>query len=239
MELKPTLTQLFDQASLAEQEYINCLTPAERQPSGQIDAWAPKEVLSHMAIWQERLAKNITASLHGGELQHYDNYLDLNDQGFEADRLQSWDDCLENAARSQAVLRQLFDSLSEADLLRRDVLPWQESRPLWMLFVNNIVVHPLSHLWLLYNDRHEPEKAMRLQEQASQSLAALDPDPNWQGNIQYNLACVYALSGEKDKALCTLKQALALNPGLLEWTKEDGDLSSLRQEPDYLALFPG
>ncbi len=107
-----------------------------------------------------------------------------------------------------------------------------------MLFVNNIVVHPLSHLWLLYNDRHEPEKAMRLQEQASQSLAALDPDPNWQGNIQYNLACVYALSGEKDKALRTLKQALALNPGLLEWTKEDGDLSSLRQEPDYLALFP-
>ena len=90
-------------------------------------------------------------------------------------------------------MRQLFDSLSEADLLRRDVLPWQESRPLWMLFVNNIVVHPLSHLWLLYNDRHEPEKAMRLQEQASQSLAALDPDPNWQGNIQYNLACVYAL----------------------------------------------
>ncbi len=114
MELKPTLTQLFDQASQAEQEYIDCLTPAERQASGQIDAWEPKEVLSHMAIWQERLAKNITASLHGGELQHYDNYLDLNDQGFEADRLQSWGDCLENAARSRAVLRQLFDSLSEA-----------------------------------------------------------------------------------------------------------------------------
>ena len=33
MELKPTLTQLFDQASRAEQEYIDCLTPASARPA--------------------------------------------------------------------------------------------------------------------------------------------------------------------------------------------------------------
>ena len=47
------------------------------------------------------------------------------------------------------------------------------------------------------------------------------------------------MRGKRQSHPRTLKQALALNPGLLEWSKEDGDLSSLRQEPDYLALFPG
>ena len=57
--------------------------------------------------------------------------------------------------------------------------------------------------------------------------------------MRYNLACVYALSGLKDKALPALKEAFALNPGLLEWSKQDSDLNSLRQEPEFLALFSG
>ncbi len=147
MPIKATLTQLFDQIDLAEQEYIDCLTPAERQVSGRLDSWAPKETLAHMAIWQERLAKNIQAAMHGGELQRYENYLELNDQDFEANRLLPWDDCLECSSHSRSALRQLFDSLDESDLHRTDVLPWQESRPLWKQFVGIIVDHPVSHLW--------------------------------------------------------------------------------------------
>ena len=238
MDLKATLTRLFNQTDLAEQEYIDCLTPVERQDCGKLDCWAPKETLAHMAIWPERLAKNINAALHGGELQHYDNYLELNDQDFEADRLRSWDGCLQNAVNSRATLRELFDTMSEDDLRRLDVLPWQEGRPLWKLFVGNIVDHRVSHLCMLYNVRGDREKAMHLQEQTSQALAGLDPDPLWQGNVRYNLACVYALSGLKDKALPVLEEAFELNPALLDWSKQDSDLNSLRQEPAFLALFP-
>jgi tetratricopeptide (TPR) repeat protein len=238
MDLKTTLTQLFDQTNQAEQEYIDCLTPTERLACGKIDCWAPKETLAHMAIWQERLAKNIQAALQDGELQHYENYLELNDQDFETDRLLSWNDCLEHAAASKAELRKLFDSLSESDLQRLDVLPWQESRPLWKLFVGNFVDHPVSHLCLLYNARGDNEKALQLQEQTSQALAGLDTDPLWQGNVRYNLACVYALSGLKDKAIQALKEAFGLNPALQEWSKQDSDLNLLRQEPAFLALYP-
>jgi tetratricopeptide (TPR) repeat protein len=238
MDLKATLTQLFDQTSQAEQDYIDCLTPAERQACGKIDCWAPKETLVHMAIWQERLANNIAASLHGGELQHYDNYLELNDQDFAANQMLAWDACLQQASAARAALRDLFDSLSEADLARLDVLPWQEGRPLWKLFVSNFVDHPVSHLCMLYNARGDHDKALRLQEQTSQALAGLDPDPVWQGTVRYNLACVYALSGLKDKAIRELKEAFALNPALLEWSQQDSDLNSLRQEPSFLALYP-
>jgi hypothetical protein len=43
--------------------------------------------------------------------------------------------------------------------------------------------------------------------------------------------------GEKEKAIERLKQALDLNPELTEWSKEDPDLASIREEPECLALY--
>jgi tetratricopeptide (TPR) repeat protein len=129
--------------------------------------------------------------------------------------------------------------LSDNDLKRLDVLPWQEGRPLWRLFVGNIVDHRVGHLCMLYIARGDHEKGLHLQEQTSQALAGVDPDPLWQGNVRYNLACIYALSGLKDKAIAVLKEAFALNPALVEWSIQDSDLNCLRQEPAFLALYPG
>jgi tetratricopeptide (TPR) repeat protein len=238
MDLKPTLARLFDQIARAEQEYIDSLTPAERQANGTLEAWAPKETLAHMAVWQERIAKNLTAGLHGGEPIHYENYLELNDQDCLANSQLSFDECLTKVLTGQAMLRQLFDSLSESELLRVDVLPWQESRPVWKILVGNIVDHPVSHLCMLYNARGDQEKALQLQEQTTQALLDLDSDPVWQGTARYNLACVYALSGRKEKAIQLLEESLKLNPQLIDWSQKDTDLDSLRQEPAYLALYP-
>jgi tetratricopeptide (TPR) repeat protein len=237
MDLKATLTELFDQTNQAELDYIASLTPAERQSCGKLDCWAPKETLVHMAIWQERLANNINAALHSGELQHYDNYLELNDQDFLAVQSLGWEACLMQASAARAALRELFDSLPDADLARLDVLPWQEGRPLWRLFVGNFVDHPVSHLCMLYNAHGDYDKALRLQEQTSQALAGLDPDPRWQATVRYNLACFYALSGLKDRAIQALKEAFELSPALLEWSQQDTDLDSLRQEPLFEALY--
>ena len=238
MEMKPTLARLFDQVDRAEQDYIDSLTPAERQANGTLEAWAPKETLVHMAIWQERLAANLNAALHGGELKHFENYLELNDQDCVEHSQLSWDECLQKASAGRAALRQLFESLSEADLSRLDVIPWQEGRPVWRMLVGNIADHPVNHLCMLYNARGDHAKAVQLQEHIAQMLVALDPDPIWQGTVQYNLACVYALSGQKEKALQKLKTSLALNPQLEEWSQQDSDLDSLRQDPAYLALYP-
>ena len=53
----------------------------------------------------------------------------------------------------------------------------------------------------------------------------------------YNTACQHALSGQKATAIAELRQALKLNPGLTEWSKEDSDLVSLHEEADYQALY--
>jgi len=57
--------------------------------------------------------------------------------------------------------------------------------------------------------------------------------------VRYNLACCYALAGQAEKAMDALREALRLAPDLTEWSKQDPDLVSLRERPDYQSLYGG
>jgi len=52
----------------------------------------------------------------------------------------------------------------------------------------------------------------------------------------YNGACLYAVLGEKQRALDALRQAMALGYSSLAWIKHDPDLDSLRGDPEFIAL---
>ena len=75
------------------------------------------------------------------------------------------------------------------------------------------------------------------EEPSEEELAKLDPAADWQGTVRYNLACHYALTGQKEAAIAALGEALVLNPGLRDWSKQDTDLACLREEPGYLDLY--
>ena len=79
-------------------------------------------------------------------------------------------------------------------------------------------------------------RAAEITAMLGEPLAALDHSPGWMGTVHYNLACSYALLGQKDDAIAELRQALALTPQLIEWAREDPDLDSLRDEAAYKAL---
>jgi hypothetical protein len=52
----------------------------------------------------------------------------------------------------------------------------------------------------------------------------------------YNLACHYALIGERDKALKKLEEGLRLNPNLAQFAPQDNDFASLHDDPDFQAI---
>ena len=68
-------------------------------------------------------------------------------------------------------------------------------------------------------------------------LAGLSDSPQWKGVLTYNLACQYSLSGEKDRAVALLREGLALDPSLTEWSKQDPDFDPIRADPDYQAIY--
>jgi len=55
--------------------------------------------------------------------------------------------------------------------------------------------------------------------------------------ILYNIACYYALAGEKENALSWLGRALRRDPSLLDLIPDETDFESLRHDPDFAHLL--
>jgi len=83
----------------------------------------------------------------------------------------------------------------------------------------------------------ESDRAQVLQERIVQEMAPLDDSDGWRGVVTYNLACFYALSDQPALAVEKLRRAFELNPWLIDWSKEDSDLDSLRELVDFQALY--
>jgi len=64
---------------------------------------------------------------------------------------------------------------------------------------------------------------------------ALEIDPSDAGII-YNVACFFALEGEKDRALDCLEKAVRAGFAHGNWVEQDPDLESLRSDPRFKAL---
>ncbi len=81
------------------------------------------------------------------------------------------------------------------------------------------------------------KRAPALQQEATDTHLSLDDSPDARGMAIYNLACFQALSGEADRAPINLREALGLAPRLIDWSKQDPDLASLRSDARYQALY--
>jgi tetratricopeptide (TPR) repeat protein len=111
------------------------------------------------------------------------------------------------------------------------------SLPLWQNVAFTGGYHPMHHLADIYLERGDFQSAQAVQERVAEGLAALDDSDAWQGPRQYNLACFYALHDKPERALALLKIAFKRAPNLMEWSKQDSDLDSLRELPEFQALI--
>ena len=117
-----------------------------------------------------------------------------------------------------------------------DRFPWQDGRPLWQRIYHMGYYHPLYHLASHYLQRGDRKRARALMVEATDGVSSMPDAAPFIGAYAYNLACFYALEGEREEALLRLRQAFEYRPSLVEWSKEDSDLDSLHEDPDFLAL---
>ncbi len=238
MELKSKLIGLIEHACKEERALFARLSEDERSVRGEPDRWSPKDTIAHLAAWKGRLAENLAAAARGETPVRYEDFETVNARDFEENRDRPWSEILERAAEVCQQLAEQVEKRNEAELRGTETLPWQEDRPLWRVIVGTGHMHPIAvHLEPVLIERGEKEYATELRKEAAELLSELDESQNWQGLVRYNLACHYALAGEAETAIEKLQQALELNPELTEWSKEDSDLASIREEPGYVALY--
>jgi tetratricopeptide (TPR) repeat protein len=237
MAVKAQILDLIQRAYEEEQALVANLTDAERSAAGTLDHWSAKDVVAHVTAWKERMAHRLAGAEHDETRPTADDTDRANAEIFEEYRHKSWTEVLQEAERAQRDLVQCIQTVTEDELADTQRFPWQNGQPLWRRLVGNGYSHPLAHLAQLYLERGQRDHATQLQETAAQRLLPLDDSASWRGVTIYNLACHYALSGEKEKAIAQLGEALRLNPDLTEWSKQDPDFASIREEPAYRSLY--
>lgn len=233
MSRKQMLIDLLQQAHNEEIRFYDSLTAAEKARTGRVDNWSPKDVLAHCAYWKQYRIPDIQNVVAGGSIRQIDDFDHENDNVFQEFKDKTWDEILAYSHQATAVLTEQLQNMSDNDL----ELEWHDGRPIWRAVVGNAYSHPLMHISEHYQQRGDMQRAAGITALLGEPMAALDDSPAWRGTVHYNIACSYALMGNKEKALAELSHALPLTPGLVEWSQQDPDLESLRGDPAFQKLF--
>jgi hypothetical protein len=237
MERKTVLLDLLEQAHETEMDFVEALSDQERARIGTLEDWSAKDAISHNAAWKARMADNLLAVSEGRAPTRPEDLDHENATLFEEHRDKTWDQVLRMAADAfQSVVAQV-EVLGEQELVSVEEFPWQGERPLWRLIVGSGCLHPIAHIAEFHRNRGNRAQAGRIIGGLARSMVGLDDGSVWQGDVKYSLACHYSLLGAPAEAIRELRESLVLNPGLIDWSKEDPDLDAIRGEPEYQAIY--
>jgi tetratricopeptide (TPR) repeat protein len=233
-DLKARLFQLLDLSRTFQQQLIADLDPLEREASGSWENWSIKDELAHVIAWQLNSLARIAALLHAEPMPDFSDYQAINRAIYHTNHNRTLAEIAAEGDRAHAELVALVRSLSEEILAQPARFSDQEPRSLAAQIAGNGFEHPVVHYADYYRRRGNVARATQVYEA---SVAAAADWPEWHGTARYNLACFYALNGQTDKAIAELRAALQLRPDLLEWSRQDTDLASLRDVPAYQTLY--
>lgn len=235
--LRARLTTLLRQGVSDERAFGATLAEDERERTGTEDAWAPKEIIAHIAYWRERETERAEALIGGDAPPSFDDFQRLNEESFADLAAHSWDGAIARSARSVENLITAIARLPDSALAGAARESDQFGAPrLLSTIVGNGYQHPEQHLAEIAIAQRNPAGAAHIQRRMLDAVVALDAGAEVTANARYNLACMLAAAGPRDDVIGLLRQAFADNPRLIAWSRQDTDLDPLRDDPEYQAM---
>jgi hypothetical protein len=235
-DLKARLVALLRQGNADEQTFAVTLPDAERERTGTVDNWAPKEYIGHLAYWRNREAERVQALTEGSVTKLNEDFETLNTESFAYLSQNTWESAMAQSRQSTATLISAIEAAPEEVLLG----PIRPPKPddvatatLIELIVNNGYLHPQQHLAEITAARGDEASAGAMQRRALYAIYDLGAGPSLTSNARYNVACSFARSGDRTETLDLLRQAFADNPRLIAWARQDSDLDPLRDDPAF------
>lgn len=220
-----------------ELRLIGRIPPEVRSAAGSVDCWSVRDNLIHLAVWKLNFVQAMETASFPPEEPGPELTDAVNRTIYESTYGFSWEEAeafLGHAHRRTMLALQRFSAEELEDV---QLFPWLNGRPLWRDLLGSAVMHPVFHYALIFQQLGLAQEALRMQERMLLYLDAVSPQRAWLGTGRYNLACAYALQGERERALEWLAEGLRLRPDLADYSKTDPDLASLREDPRYLALL--
>lgn len=222
-----------------EQRIWSAVSDEQKQAIGQIKNWAVKDHIAHVTYWREVYTQRLRAAISDGVVPPPDpDFLETNDAVFEEHKDDSWNAVMNWARQAQEELIKAVEAIDDKLFTDAKKFEWTNQRPLWQHIALGEGYHPGAHLSDVLIMTSSFEEAERIQLELFEALKALDNSEAWQGTQRYNLACFYALHEFPERAILLLEEGFKMNPSLLEWSKHDSDLDSLRELTAFQALYP-
>lgn len=238
-DIRATLILLAQRGYEDTLAFFASLSEAELADSGAPDEWSPKDILAHIVEWAAITSYRLSAARQGETPAIYSDVDAKNDDIFQQYRSLPYLDILVHADEINQDIKSQLQTFSLADMLDPDRYPWLNGQPLYWRIVHSLYFHAnfhLAQLQLKYGQREEADERM---ERTIRDMLMVDESPRWQGLYLYNLACYYAIPGDSAKALFNLQRAFALRNELIEWSKSDARLASIKTDPGYNNLIFG
>lgn len=239
--LEAYVIEILDYSQEMRHVLVATLNEAEKAEKGQINDWdktSIKAIIAHNTFWQDLFLQRLDALANGNPPPNDEDYLRLNDQNYQEMRDVSWETVFAEADRSARQLREWAVTLGEEGLQSTAGYRPDNRTPLWRNFNGNSYSHPAIHFSDYLIARNDLAGAEAINKAVVEKSTRFDSDEA-RGTAIYNLACFYAKTNQAEKALELLAQALKLTPSLIDWSKKDTDLDSLRTLPAYQALYEG
>jgi tetratricopeptide (TPR) repeat protein len=227
------LLTLIDRTRELERTLADFFDANARAATGTVAVWAPKDHFVHIAVWQAYQARRLEAI--GADTPPAQP--GSNDEVFLEHRDEPWDTAWANAMRALDDNAAAIARTSEDDLTHPDRFPWLNGRSFVSTAISNVYLHPIEHLVQMHEERGDDAAAEQVQLESVATMNRLFGKGEEYANAVYNLGCFYAKRGRSADAIAQVGEALAVNPKLTAWSKEDGDLDSLRDLPEFQALY--
>jgi hypothetical protein len=236
MELKERLHFVVETAIQEFQALEAELPPDMLEQKGSLKAWTPRDDVIHCAAYVNRFAESL-AWPRDHAREELEDYLKFNDEIWQAHQDETWAEALkmwEDACR--AVLAGI-EPLSESELMSNQTFQWLGEQAPAEYIPGLVYVHGMIHKQYIYNRLGRQADSLACADRVYQVIEEMDYSDRVHGRNLYNKACSYALAGSKKEAIRMLKEALQLEPNLVEWSRQDSDLESLRGDAEFEAIY--
>jgi hypothetical protein len=237
-DIKTKLIAVIERGEADQAALVALLSDSDKAAIGEPDHWAVKDQIAHLNFWRDRTLRRLIAVRDGTEpLGPSPDFQPENERNFAAQQHRPWSEIIGESERLFRETKQVIPQLTDAQLTEPVKIGTDEIK-LAERVVSDFMEHPAEHLTQLYRERGEVARAEQQERATVEVISQLFGKNNsMYGYAIYNLGCFYARNGESERAIAAVGEALPLIPSLVEWSKQDTDLDSLRDLPAFQALY--
>lgn len=219
-----------------EIEYFATLGENSRSAVGTMENWAPKDLLAHLTYWRRRAVEAVSYMSRGQNPPEYPSTEEANRLNFIECRNMSFLTLTREAETVMEAIQLIVERFSQEELQKIGFHAQIPDRSLLGYLLYKCYIHPVYHLSLAYLRLGKLSAVNRLQDAMVKDVLSLDDSPNSRAVVYYDRACFYALTGQKDRALTALTESLVNRPELKVQARDDSDLVSLQDNPQFQEL---